>query len=252
MRAFLTRRWLIFLLVVIVFAYGTYLLGRWQFHRSEDRKARNAVIERNLAQDPVPVDALLAVGRPPSADDEWSRVTATGSYDAGASIVLRYQTRNGRSGADVITPLVRADGTAVLVDRGWFQTDASGISRADLPAPPGGTVEVVGWVRLDATGGSTKVTDGSTRAVSSTAIGATLDYPVLGGWIDLESEDPAATVELVAAELPDLGSGPHFFYGMQWWFFGLLALGGFVYLVIDERREARPSEAAQGSAVDGE
>jgi cytochrome oxidase assembly protein ShyY1 len=243
---------LVFLLAVIVFAYGTYLLGRWQFHRSEDRKARNAVIERNLAQEPVPVDDLLAVGRPPSDADEWSRVTATGVYDASAAIVLRYQTRNGRSGADVITPLVRVDGTAILIDRGWFQTDASGLSPADLPAPPGGTVEIVGWVRLDAAGGSTKVSDGSTRAVSSTAIGETLDYQVLGGWIDLESETPAATEELVAAELPDLGSGPHFFYGMQWWFFGLLALGGFVYLAIDERREAKPSQTAQGTAVDRE
>jgi cytochrome oxidase assembly protein ShyY1 len=243
---------LVFLLVVIVFAYGTYLLGRWQFHRSEDRKARNAVIERNLAQEPVPVDALLAVGRGPAAGDEWSRVTATGVYDAPASIVLRYQTRNGRSGADVITPLLRPDGTAILIDRGWFQTDASGISPADLPAPPGGTVEVVGWVRLDGTGGSTKVSGGSTRAVSSTAIGATLGYPILGGWIDLESEAPGAAEELVAAELPDLGSGPHFFYGMQWWFFGLLALGGFVYLVVDERRGNKPSQAAQGPTVDSD
>ena len=26
-------------------------------------------------------------------------------------------------------------------------------------------------------------------------------------------------------ELPELDNGPHFFYGLQWWFFGLLALG---------------------------
>ena len=29
---------------------------------------------------------------------------------------------------------------------------------------------------------------------------------------------------------------PHFFYGLQWWFFGLLAVGGFLYLVYDEWR----------------
>ena len=36
---------------------------------------------------------------------------------------------------------------------------------------------------------------------------------------------------LEPAELPDLGNGPHFFYGLQWWFFGLLAIFGFGYLV---------------------
>ncbi|WP_246087087.1 hypothetical protein [Nocardioides humi] len=37
-------------------------------------------------------------------------------------------------------------------------------------------------------------------------------------------------------ELPELGEGPHFFYGLQWWFFGVLAIGGFAYLAWDERR----------------
>ena len=57
------------------------------------------------------------------------------------------------------------------------------------------------------------------------------------------------------AELPDLGNGPHFFYGLQWWFFGLLAVFGFFYLAYDEwtRRGAQPaSERAQHPAVDGQ
>ena len=44
---------------------------------------------------------------------------------------------------------------------------------------------------------------------------------------------------LAAVELPEINDGPHFFYGLQWWFFGLLAIGGFVYLVYDEWRQRR-------------
>ena len=44
-------------------------------------------------------------------------------------------------------------------------------------------------------------------------------------------------------ELPDLGNGPHFFYGLQWWFFGLLAVFGFGYLAWDERRRMRRGQA---------
>ncbi len=104
----------------------------------------------------------------------------------------------------------------------------------------------MGWVRVDATGDSTHVSDGSTRAVSSVAIGDYLDRELLGGFLDLKSEDPAPDEPLARAELPDLGNGPHFFYGLQWWFFGLLAGGGFIYLAWDEWRRARPRPAADG------
>jgi hypothetical protein len=95
---------------------------------------------------------------------------------------------------------------------------------------------VVGRVRVDATGDSTTVVDHSTRAINSAAIGRAIDAPVYGGFVDLVSEDPAPETKLEPPELPDHGNGPHFFYGLQWWFFGLLAIGGFIYLVIDEWR----------------
>ena len=60
--------------------------------------------------------------------------------------------------------------------------------------------------------------------------------PVYGGFVDAEVERPAPAKPLAKAELPDLGNGPHFFYGLQWWFFGLLAIFGFGYLAWDERR----------------
>ena len=50
--------------------------------------------------------------------------------------------------------------------------------------------------------------------------------------------------------LPDLGEGPHFFYGLQWWFFGLLAVGGFLYLAYDEWR-GRPRTARTRAAGRG-
>ncbi len=43
-------------------------------------------------------------------------------------------------------------------------------------------------------------------------------------------------------ELPELGNGPHFFYGLQWWFFGVLAVFGFCYLAWDERRHGPRGE----------
>jgi cytochrome oxidase assembly protein ShyY1 len=240
-RFLLSRRWVLFALAVVVLAISCYLLGRWQFHRLHDREATNAQTRTNLAASPAPVDEVLGRGRPVPPRDEWRRVTASGTYDGASSVLVRYQTRDGASGVDVVTPLRTASGTSLLVDRGWMATGNAGLQDVKAPAPPPGRVTVVGWVRADATGDSTTVTDGSTRAISSRAIGATLGTPVYGGFVDAQKETPTSGKRLVPAEQPDLGNGPHFFYGLQWWFFGVLAVVGFGYLAWDERRK-RQSE----------
>ena len=118
-----------------------------------------------------------------------------------------------------------------------MQTQGSTIPAPDeVPPPPEGEVTITGWVRADGTGDSTDVDDQSTRAISSVAIGEALDREVYGGFVDLRSEDPEADQPLTQVELPELDNGPHFFYGLQWWFFGVLAIFGFCYLAYDERK----------------
>lgn len=241
LRFLASRRWLLFTLVVVVLAYATWWLGEWQFGRLEDRKQSNAIIRTNEARDPAPVEDVLAPGRVVDERDEWRVVTATGTYDTGDTVVVRYRTRDGESGIDVVVPLVTGDGTALLVDRGWMPSDNQGADPGDLPAPPSGEVTVTGWVRADATD-SAEVSDHSTRAISSVEIAPTLDREVYGGFVDLKTEDPAPDQPLEGAELPELDNGPHFFYGLQWWFFGVLAVFGFFYLMYDEWRAARRGE----------
>ena len=249
-----SRRWVLFAIVVALLAWLAWALGEWQFHRLEDRKDRNAIVERNSAAEPVPVEEVLAAGEDVPDSEQYRRVTAQGEYDVEDTVVVRYRTRDGASGIDVVVPLITADGTALLVDRGWLATDNRGASPDDVPAPPAGTVTVTGWVRQDATGDSTHVSDQSTRAISSSEIGDALGITTYGGFVDLDNEDPEPEQPLEQAELPDLDNGPHFFYGLQWWFFGLLAVGGFLYLAYDEWRGGPGAErlrrARRGEAPD--
>lgn len=239
MKAFLTRRWILFAITVALLAFLAYRLGEWQFDRLEDREARNSVTVRNLADDPLPVEDVLAVGRPVSPEHEWQPVEATGTYAEDETVIIRYQTRDGRAGVDVVTPLVTGSGAALLVDRGWLATGNVGTTRPDVPPAPEGEVNVVGWVRADATGDEAQVADQSARSVSSSQIARTVPFPVFGGFVDLRSQNPEAAEPLLRAETPDLSEGPHFFYGLQWWFFAALAVFGFFYLAWDERRKAK-------------
>ena len=235
-RFVLSRRWLLFALAVVLAAYATWWLGNWQFRRLDDRKAENTVIRTNEHRAVAAVDDVLSPDADPSEQDEWRVVSATGTYDAGQTVVVRYRNRDGAQGVDVVVPLVTADGTALLVDRGWLETDPSGADRGDIPDPPPGEVAVTGYVRDNGTGDSTRVSDLSARAISSDEIGPAIGHPVYGGFVELRSEDPEPETKLTPVELPELNNGPHFFYGLQWWFFGLLAIFGFGYLAYDEWR----------------
>ncbi len=240
LRFLLSRRWALLALVVVVLAYATWWLGGWQFDRLEERRDRNDVIRVNEERAPAPVADVLAPGDDVAADDEWRVVSATGAYAVEDTVVVRYRTREGAAGVDIVVPLVTADGTSLLVDRGWLATEAAGTAPSSVPEPPVGEVTVTGYVRADGEGDSTGVVDQQTRAVSSTSIGEALDREVYGGFVELRSEDPGPATPLEPVELPELDEGPHFFYGLQWWFFGLLAVGGFGYLAYDEWRRGGP------------
>jgi cytochrome oxidase assembly protein ShyY1 len=250
LRFLLTRRWLIFALVVVCLTWATWWLGEWQFHRLAERKDSNRVIRSNETRSPAPVADVLARGQAVDDDEEWRIVSATGTYDTEDTVIVRYRTRDGASGIDVVVPLVTGDGTALLVDRGWMASDNQGTGPRDVPAPPSGRVTVQGWVRADATGSSTEVDDHSTRAVSSEQIGRALHLPVYGGFVQLKSEDGKPADGLEPVEMPELDNGPHFFYGLQWWFFGVLAVAGFFYLAFDEwrsrQRGEQPEDASEG------
>jgi cytochrome oxidase assembly protein ShyY1 len=270
LRFLLSRRWLLLLVTVLLLAYACLLLGRWQWHRLEGKKSGNAIIRANEKAAPVPVDQVLRHGVDPPSSDRYAVVSATGTYDTSKTVIIRYQTRNSNAGVDVVVPLVTASGNALLVDRGWYATSNQGLTDASqVPAPPSGTVTVTGWVRQDAGGGAAQVVDASARAISSAQIEPAIGIPVYGGFVQLLTESPKPTTPLTRADPPDLSNGPHFFYALQWWFFGILALFGYGYLAWEEatgraelRRAQQParkrtpgvpgSEGTQHAAVDGQ
>lgn len=257
----LSKRWAFFFVAVALLSWLAWELGQWQFDRLEDRRERNAIIERNETQDPVDAEALLEVGAAVSPQDEWSVVRARGVYSPEDTVYVRYRTHRSASGVQVVVPLRLDSGATLLVDRGWWPSANRGEIPDDVPPPPAGEVEVLGRVRVDATGDATRVSDQGTRAISSVAIGDALGRDTLGGFVELVQESPEPDQPLTLPDEPELDEGPHFFYGLQWWFFGALAIFGFFYLLYDEWRDRRKvpagspthgSEAAQQPAVHGE
>jgi cytochrome oxidase assembly protein ShyY1 len=141
-------------------------------------------------------------------------------------------------------------GNALLVDRGWFKTGNQGaVDPSQVPPPPSGRVTVTGWLRQNAGGSATQVIDNSARAISSTQIEPAIGVPVYGGFVQLLTESPKPANPLARPEPPDLTDGPHFFYALQWWFFGILALFGYGYLAWEELTGRAEQRRAQQPAT---
>lgn len=246
LRFLLSRRWIGFALFVVVLAAVCVRLGFWQIHRLDNRLDNNTIVTRNLAADPVPISEVLKRGDTVDEDTEWTRVRITGRYDVGRQVTVKFTTRDGAPGVDVVTPFVMQDGSAILVDRGWLQTRNTSAKPSGVPAPPPGTVDVMGWLRQDngADDAAVRPQGGQVRAISSQGMASSVPYTLAGGYLNLRTQQPAATTPLALEPRPELGQGPHFFYALQWWFFGALAVVGWFWFAWAELKERRaPTQA---------
>jgi cytochrome oxidase assembly protein ShyY1 len=237
-------RWIGLALVVLLIVSLCLLAARWQWHRRESRLAHNALVNSHLAAQPVAPQHLLSVDAPLPADDEYAMVTATGSWDPGHQVLARNHL--GRAGYDVLTPFVTGSGPALLVDRGWIPLSEQGAGSApDVPQPTTGDVSIVVRMRQTESPRSTdNLPPGQVYAIDVPAIAGGLPYPVYGGYGELVSQDPSLGSTPVLPDAPDLSTGPHLIYAIQWTCFALIALVGYGVLVRREVLERRARVSA--------
>ena len=240
-----TPRWLGLAALMAAAAAVMVGLGLWQLDRYQTRTAINERITQAASAAPAPVADVLPApraggGAAPAAGAAWTRVTATGVYDPTHEILARGRTVAGRVGFEVLTPLRLADGSALLVDRGWVPPAPGGASaHPDVPSPPTGEVTVVGRVHLDESRAGPVETVAGTRQVrriGAGQIGGALPYPVYGAYVLLDEQTPPADARFSPIPVSLERAWQNAGYVVQWWMFAAFTLFGFVWLA---RREAR-------------
>jgi cytochrome oxidase assembly protein ShyY1 len=237
-RFLLTPRWLGLAALIGVAATVMVLLGNWQLHRYQERSAVNERIDSAAQEAPVPLPA-----KPPAA---WSRVTATGRYDTTNEILVRGRTVDGQVGFEVVTPLVLADGSALLVDRGWVPPAPGGaVAVPKVPAPPTGEVTVSGRIHeTESRPNAVTRREGriEVRRIGIARLAEELPYPLYGAY--LLDEKPGTG--LTAISIQHENSWQNAGYVVQWWLFAALAVAGFGWLAY---REAHPHEQTDRALV---
>ena len=251
-------RWIATALAVLLLAGVCVELGRWQLHRLDERKARNGVTRANLAAPPTPIDQIVGPRGVVGDQHAWRTAVVTGRYDASKQVVMRYRNVNDVPGFEIVTPLIQADGKAVLVDRGFLARQGGELAPGHVPATPTGEVTVTGRLQRSERGGHTTggtPDDGTARLINGPDFAKVLGLNLYDGYLTIDKQEPANDPAFGTFPGPEIDDGPHFFYALQWFFFALLALVGLVYFSRQEVRgdssRTRSPEASRPEAHAG-
>jgi len=233
------RKWILTTLLVLFGAALCIRLGIWQLDRLDQRRTFNAHYIAMLAQSPLDLNADTESDL---ASMEYRAVTVRGKYDFANQVALLNYYNDGVYGYHLLTPLLLADGRAVLVDRGWIPADGNatpaGWSRYDGAAQ----AEFQGVMRLGGAkapfGGRADppLTPGQTRLdfwnfVNLERLAAQIPYPILPIYIQ-PNPDPA-DIEPPIPFQPEIEitEGPHFGYALQWFSFAAILLLGYPFFL---------------------
>ncbi|HYU37771.1 MAG TPA: SURF1 family protein [Gemmatimonadales bacterium] len=223
----LDRRDLAGLVVALLIAATCVRLGVWQLDRLHGRRERNAALFAARARPPLEVDGSLPAD---SARDR--RLHARGVYDYRHEQFWRARSYEGVPGVDLVTPLRLADGTAVLVDRGWAPSpDAYHVDQGAYREEDSAAVVGLGFAAPRARGD-----------VDPARLRDSLPYPVLPFVLQQFPSDsptvPRSAAVLIRWPAPELSDGPHLSYAIQWFSFAVIIAVGSLALARKRAAEA--------------
>jgi surfeit locus 1 family protein len=220
-------------------------LGIWQLDRLEQRRNFNAHVEAMRA-----APTLLL---PEDADEnltemEYRKVRVSGEYDFENEVILRNQYWRDQFGYHLLTPLVLANGTAVLVDRGWVPAEGN-----DDPAAWGqyavpNKAEVSGIIRLGQekpqVGGRPDPTLAPDQDqleiwnnVNLERLNEQMPYSLLSVYIQLDLEEGDTSPPIPFQPELELGEGSHLGYAGQWFLFASILFFGYPFYVRKREQE---------------
>lgn len=211
------------------------LLGRWQLDRADEKRALTAAFAATGPAVELPDDS----GSLP----RYQRVIARGRYDTRRQFLLDNRLHEGRTGVQVLTPLVLDGGGMVLVNRGW---QPFGRTRQDLPdvAVPEGPRRIAGKIDELPRAGI------KLSATSSGGWPRLVNYPTMKDLEDLSGGRFHARVILLDAAEPDgylrdwrlHGALPdrNLGYAIQW--FAFAATAAAIWIALSLRRTGENAE----------
>jgi len=248
-----SRRWWWSTLIVFAGISLAIRLGIWQIDRNEKRQA---IVNQIQAMQTMPVLELDQAPIPQDIEDmEYRHVSATGKYDFEHQVALRNQVRSRMTGTDpgyaLVTPLILSNGKAVLVERGWIPLENNSPETWTQYNEPG-TIKVEGVISKSMEKGELgsalmdpTLSPGQERLdfwnfINIPGMQEQLPYELLPIYIQRASSENQEELPYPLVEEPDLNSGAHLGFAMQWFFYAGLLLIGYPIWLKNQNKKAGP------------
>jgi surfeit locus 1 family protein len=252
----LKPRWIVSHIFVATMVVLFVIAGFWQLNRLQEKRDRNARVMARTAQPVTDAGDLAEPGDYAGAKDlEFRRASATGTYLADQEILVRSRSRDSAPGSWILTPLELADGTAVVVNRGWIPNGGEFESVPARYRAPAGEVSVTGLVRTTETRGRFGPKDPKQGTLKDLAradvarLDQQVDEDLQPFYLQLQEQDPAVgRGDPQPVPAPELDEGPHLSYALQWFTFALMTL--IIYPLILRRRAREIEREALEAELD--
>lgn len=230
-RFLLTGRWIAWFALAVAFAAACASLGMWQMDRRDQAVATVDRVAANYSQDAVEFSTAEGLFKEFDPAKEWTPVDLNGTYAPADTRVVRNRPMSGRPGYEVLVPFHTESGNTVIIDRGWLPIGNTNAGHPDsVPAPPDGEVSVTARIKPAEPDVRAGAPEGQLASINLKAYAAQLDYPILAGSYGLiGNETPAPEIVPRPIPKPDIDTGPHLSYSLQWFAFGVLVFVGFGY-----------------------
>jgi surfeit locus 1 family protein len=231
---------------------GFLALGTWQVERRAWKLDLIARVEQRVHATPTPAPGQTQWPQINATADEYRHVTLSGSYLHDKETLVQASTVQG-TGFWVLTPLQLADGSLVLVNRGFVPPEArERASRRD--AEPQGNTTVTGLLRLTEPDGGflrrNDATDGRWYSRDVQAIAASRGLAQVAPYFvdaDTQPSDTASATALPVAGLTVINfHNSHLVYALTWYTLALMVAGASWFVA---RVEWRLRRAAKGVAL---
>jgi cytochrome oxidase assembly protein ShyY1 len=245
----LRPRWILIHLALATLTATMVFLGFWQLNRLDQKQATNRNVIARTALPPVDVGDLFKSASTSLSFEElqWRVVTAQGTYLADEAVTIINRSQDATAGYSPVTPFLLDNGSVVFVNRGFVPL------AQPTPSPTTGSVVLKGYLRTSQTRtllGAVDSTDPSTvefHRLDLDLLAQRMDKPTLPMYVQLMEQTPALNSPWPApTQLPELTEGSHFSYAMQWWFFSLVSLTGWIVV----SRRALRTRSSQDVALE--
>lgn len=243
-------RWMLVIAAILAFVCFS-ALGTWQVKRLYWKLALIERVEQRVkapAVDPPPPDQWQKIN---AESDEYRHVSLNGHFLYNLTVKVQASTALG-SGWWLLTPLRRADGSTVLVNRGFVPSKAGDWTKSGPDLSPsnqtGSPASVTGLLRISEPGGGflrkNDPAAGRWYSRDVSAIAAALRLPMTAPYF----VDADATAQAAEKGQPDdnqdrpVGGltvvsfhNSHLVYAITWYVLALMVAGALLWSLREER-----------------